>query len=155
MKYAIKSILLFVAFVGMQHFAISKIDHHNNHSQHTKTEGNHTGHDHSKHENNSENKSTKIEVVDGITIAKIQTSAECDKCKKAIEKAINRLDGVKSSSLEVESRIFTVKFKSEDISLDKIKSVINKTGYDADETKADSKAYDRLPDCCKVGGMDK
>jgi hypothetical protein len=33
--------------------------------------------------------------------------------------------------------------------------VINKAGYDADETKAEPKAYDKLPECCKVDWMKK
>ena len=138
-------LLIGVLSISLHNVSIARIDHHNNHNnQNTK---------HNETEQH-ETKTTNIEVINGITIAKIQTSAECDKCKKALEKAINRLDGIKSSNLDVESRVFTVKFKSDDISLEKIKSVINKTGYDADETKADPKAYDRLPDCCKVGGMD-
>ncbi|MFY8159783.1 MAG: heavy-metal-associated domain-containing protein [Candidatus Kapaibacteriota bacterium] len=96
-----------------------------------------------------------IENKDGFTTAKIYTTAECGKCKKAIEKAINRLDGIKSAVLDVDSRMFTVKFKNDEIDLAKIKTVINKAGYDADETKAEPKAYDKLPECCKVDGMKK
>lgn len=96
-----------------------------------------------------------LENKDGFTTAKIFTSAECGKCKKAIEKAVNRLDGIKSAVLDVDSRMFTVKFVNAEIDLSKIKSVINKAGYDADETKAEPKAYDKLPECCKVDGMKK
>lgn len=163
-------LLISIAIFSFQYVSIAKIDHHNNHNKsekHKKEHGHEHEHGHSagEHQHNleegkstsksSDNNAAKLEVIDGFTIAKIQTTAECDKCKKTIEKAINRLDGIKSSNLDVESRVFTVKFKSDEISLEKIKSIINKTGYDADETKADSKAYDRLPDCCKVGGMDK
>ena len=96
-----------------------------------------------------------IENKDGFTTAKIYTTAESGKCKKAIEKAINRLDGIKSAVLDVDSRMFTVKFENAEIDLSKIKTVINKAGYDADETKAEPKAYDKLPECCKVDGMKK
>jgi|GEM_PF-3196529 len=91
----------------------------------------------------------------GFSIAKIKTSAECDTCKEAIEKAVNRLDGVKESNLEVSSKIFTVKFENDEIDIKKIKFIINREGYDADNTKANPKAYNRLPECCKVNGMEK
>ena len=34
---------------------------------------------------------------------------------------------------------------------EEIKEAISKLGYDADEVKADSAAYNKLPSCCKVG----
>lgn len=86
--------------------------------------------------------------------AEITTTAECDKCKKRLEEAVNRLDGILYSSLDVETRVFSVEFDPEVISIDKIKNVISKTGYDADEMPREESAYRRLPKCCQVGGMD-
>lgn len=96
-----------------------------------------------------------LHLKDGYSIAKIYTSAECETCKEAIEKAVNRLDGIKESNLVVESKIFSVMFKNDEIDIKKIKFVINREGYDADNTKANPKAYNRLPECCKVNGMEK
>lgn len=84
---------------------------------------------------------------------KIKTSAQCNMCKAALEKAMAYEKGVKSSSLDVETATFTVIYKSNKTTAEKIKNAIVKTGYNADDLPADKKAYDNLPDCCKKGGM--
>ena len=85
---------------------------------------------------------------------KVKTSAECNMCKAALEKAMAYEKGVKSSNLEVETATFTIIYKPSKTTPEKIKAAINKTGYDADDMLADKKAYDNLPDCCKKGGME-
>lgn len=84
----------------------------------------------------------------------IMTSAECDQCKERIEGALNYTKGVKFAELDVESRKLTVKFKNDVISLNEIKKQISALGYNADEVKADPAAYEKLPACCKAGGME-
>ena len=87
---------------------------------------------------------------DSIQTAEIQTSAECKTCKKAIEKAVNRLDGLVKANLDIKSKILSIKFDNTLVSLDKIRETISNAGYDADTVKADPKAYSKLPECCKV-----
>lgn len=87
------------------------------------------------------------------TEVKIKTSAQCNMCKQRLEKAMAYEKGVKSSTLDIETATFTVVYKPSKTNLDKIKTAISKTGYDADELSADEKAYNSLPDCCKKGGM--
>lgn len=82
----------------------------------------------------------------------IKTSAQCDMCKKTLEKAMAYEKGVKSSSLEVSSAVLSVEFNPKKTTPDKIRKAVSDVGYDADEVKADPKAYDNLPDCCKKGG---
>ncbi len=82
----------------------------------------------------------------------IKTSAQCDMCKKRLEKAMAYEKGIISSELNVETADFTIVFKSEKTSVAKIKEAISKTGYDADEVIADKKAHDSLPHCCQKGG---
>ncbi len=84
----------------------------------------------------------------------IQTSAECNTCKEKIEGVLNYTSGIKFADLDVPSKKLTVKFKTKKISLAEIKEMISELGYDADEVKADEKAYETLPECCKVGGME-
>lgn len=86
---------------------------------------------------------------DGMAVAKIKTSAVCDMCKETLEKAMAYEKGVKKSDLNVESKILTVTFDPKKTSLDKIRVVITKTGYDADSLPADKNAYDNLNACCK------
>ncbi len=80
---------------------------------------------------------------------KIKTSAECEMCKTAIEKAVNKLSGIEKSNLDYKTRILTVKYDNEKTTLDKIKTAVSKAGYDADEVKADKKAFRKLPKCCQ------
>ncbi len=87
---------------------------------------------------------TKFQTV------KIQTSAVCDNCKTRIEKAVNKLDGIQKSDLDLETKIITISYEPAKVNVEKIKTLIAKTGYDADEMKADKKAYTKLPSCCKV-----
>lgn len=86
-----------------------------------------------------------------LTEIKIKTSAQCDMCKEKIEKAVSKETGVKSVSLDVKSKVLTVKYESDKTDAGKIKAAVNKAGYDADDKKADPKAYEKLPACCKKG----
>lgn len=80
---------------------------------------------------------------------KIKTSAVCDMCKNSIEKAMAYEKGVKSSDLDVASKMLTVVYLPAKTTPEKIRKAICLTGYDADEMPADAKAYERLHSCCK------
>jgi len=84
-----------------------------------------------------------------IRKVEIKTSAQCDMCKDRIEKALNKLDGVDKAILDLKTKKVEVTYDSKEISVDKIKKSISKTGYDAENLAADKKAYDKLPKCCK------
>jgi len=96
-----------------------------------------------------EAKSKKDKSVETVTIL---TTAECEQCKERIEKNMAYEKGVKYVSLDLETKKLTVKFRKDKTDIDKIRKAISDIGYDADDVKADPKAYDKLPDCCKVGG---
>lgn len=90
-----------------------------------------------------------------IAEAQIKTSAHCGSCKTKIEKTVNKLDGVMNSSLDLESKILTVKYDSDKLKLDDIRAKIKKVGYEADlvdanapktEVKKDSKCCDTKKD---------
>ncbi len=87
-------------------------------------------------------------------VVKIKTSAECNECKKKIESNLIYEKGVKFCKLDVESKLLTVTYNPEKISLSQLKIAVSKLGYDADEVKADSLEYAKLPECCKVDGME-
>lgn len=86
---------------------------------------------------------------EGFAVARIRTSAVCGMCKETIEKTMAYEKGVKESDLDVDSKMLTVKFDPKKTSLEKIRSAITKTGYDADGAAADEKAYNNLDPCCK------
>lgn len=91
----------------------------------------------------------KKKRVETITI---KTSAQCGMCKDRIEKAMAYEKGVKNATLDVESKVLTVIYKTRKTSSDKIRKAVAKVGYDADSVPAWKKAYDNLPACCQKGG---
>jgi len=80
---------------------------------------------------------------------KIKTSAVCKMCKKTIEKALMYEKGVKSSELDVNSKIVTIAYNPKKTNPDQLRKAIARSGYDADNVAAEEKAYSRLDDCCK------
>jgi periplasmic mercuric ion binding protein len=84
---------------------------------------------------------------------KIKTSAICEECKERIERNLAFEKGVKEATLDVDSKVLTVKYNPKKTDINKIKTNVNKSGYDADEMPADADGYKKLPTCCKKGGM--
>jgi periplasmic mercuric ion binding protein len=91
---------------------------------------------------------------DEVKELKIKTSAQCDMCKKRIEKAIGLEKGIKSAVLDVDSKVLTVSYRANKTDPRKIQQAVQNVGYDADALPADPKAYKKLPDCCQKGGHD-
>lgn len=92
---------------------------------------------------------TNLNAQKTAEIIKINTSAQCEHCKEAIEKAMAYEKGVISSELDLKTKILEVKYKSGKTNPDKIRKAISDIGYDADDVKADAKAYKNLDTCCK------
>ncbi len=90
--------------------------------------------------------------AENLKEVKIKTSAQCEMCKETIEKAVNKLDGIKSVNLNLKTFEAEVKYDEDEVKLEKIKKAISNAGYDADDVTADKKAYRKLPKCCKKGG---
>jgi len=88
---------------------------------------------------------------------KIKTSAVCEMCKKTIEHDLSFEKGVKSVKLDLDSNIVTVGYNAAKTDEQKIRLALTKVGYDADSLKADPKAMQRLPECCRdpKSGMHK
>ena len=84
-----------------------------------------------------------------IAELKVKTSAVCETCKERIEKNLAFEKGVKKSNLDVPSKIVTVTYNPQKTTPEKIRLAIANAGYDADEVKANPKAFKKLPDCCK------
>lgn len=80
---------------------------------------------------------------------KIKTSAICSMCKARIERNLGLSKGVKEASLDVKSKVVTVKYNEKKTDEAAIRSTISKTGYDADQVPAVQAAHDKLPSCCR------
>ncbi|MDB5235709.1 MAG: MerP protein [Hymenobacter sp.] len=85
----------------------------------------------------------------GLATAQFKTSAVCDMCKTRIEKSLAYEKGVQSAVLDVPSKVLTVNYRADKTTPAALRAAVQKTGYDADELTADTRAYNRLPDCCK------
>ena len=102
-------------------------------------------------------------LVSAITFAdkpktetiKIKTSAICEQCKEIIEKKLAFTKGVIESNVDVDSKdkVATIIFNPKKTNVAKLKKAIAEVGYDADEVVAETAGYDKLPGCCKKGGM--
>ena len=95
-------------------------------------------------------------AVAGIITEKIiiKTNIYCDHCKKC-ESCGGKLQkelftkGIKNIILDEKAMTITVAYNPEKITVEKIRERISKLGYDADDVKADTAAYQKLDGCCK------
>jgi periplasmic mercuric ion binding protein len=87
--------------------------------------------------------------------AVIKTTIHCDHCKvcetcgQIFDTEKLKIKGVKMYELDEQNMTITVHYNGQKTNLTAIKTAITKLGYDADEMKADTVAYDKLDGCCK------
>ncbi|HWP81178.1 MAG TPA: heavy-metal-associated domain-containing protein [Bacteroidota bacterium] len=80
---------------------------------------------------------------------KVET-VQCGMCAKKIETALASVEGVKKAEVDIEKKIATVEFLPTSVNLETIETAITKAGYNANDKKADPKAFEDLEECCKV-----
>jgi periplasmic mercuric ion binding protein len=82
--------------------------------------------------------------------AKIKTpNALCEECKNRIEGYLKRYDGLTSAVVNFRKGETTVKYLTDRINIEDIKTAIANCGYDADDVPATEDSYNRLPKACK------
>ena len=85
----------------------------------------------------------------------IKTTIYCDHCKICescggrILKQLYNEDGIKSTSVDSKANTITVVYDTRKTDVEKIRVLISKMGFDADDIKADPIAVSKLDDCCK------
>jgi copper chaperone CopZ len=85
-----------------------------------------------------------------VLTAKIATpTVQCEMCKSKIETYLNRYDGVVSINVNVKRKETAVKFVTDRINEEEIKTAIANAGYDAGDVPANEESYKKLPKCCK------
>ena len=72
----------------------------------------------------------------------------CGMCEERIEKALD-IKGVNTASWDVDSKMLTVDFDADKISLTEIHEAVAAVGHDTKEKTAPQEAYDNLHGCCK------
>lgn len=83
------------------------------------------------------------------TMLKLPT-VQCGICKKTIEHGLTGINGILSVSVDIENKMGHINYDSSRTDLPKIEALIASLGYQANETAADSVAYNKLPNCCKL-----
>jgi periplasmic mercuric ion binding protein len=85
-----------------------------------------------------------------INVATIQLpTLKCKTCVRTIKTALASVDGIESAEVNLVSKSATVKFVPAKLDIGKIELAISQAGYDADNVKRDSVAYENLAECCK------
>lgn len=75
--------------------------------------------------------------------------AACETCLPLIEQVLLDEKGIRRAQLDVKNQTITVVYSPKKITTERIRSLISKAGYDADEVKADPQGYAQLDGCCK------
>lgn len=90
--------------------------------------------------------------ADEITKTIKLPTLQCGMCKSKIESKVSHLKGLDSITVDVELKQATVTFDDAVTTIAKIERAIAKTGYDANDVKADRRAQRKLDACCQPDG---
>lgn len=88
------------------------------------------------------------------TISINTPTIQCGMCQKTIEMGLKKVEGVNRSMVDLETKKTKVIYNIDKVDLIKIEKAISDLGYQANDQLADPVSYEKLPACCKVGGMD-
>lgn len=84
-----------------------------------------------------------------ITVKIVTPTVQCESCKKRIEEYLKYEEGITKAVVDFKQKKTTVTYLSDRTNLENIKTAIANAGYDAEEIKAETDAYNKLPKCCK------
>jgi periplasmic mercuric ion binding protein len=102
-----------------------------------------------------------LTVVTGLSLAsaaqtKSQLTAKiktpgigCEDCKTRLHTYLDRYDGITYINVSWRKKEITVKYLTDRIDIEQIKTAISNSGYDADDVPANPDFYKRLPQTCK------
>ena len=95
---------------------------------------------------------TLAAFADSNKEVKIKTGGvTCTGCKAKIEKALLKVDGVKSAKLNMDDKFVTVNYSDDKTNPDALRSSIAKVGFDADNVKAGDASCDKSKCSTKAG----
>lgn len=86
---------------------------------------------------------------DPVTVRIDLPTVQCEMCEAAIHQALTPLEGVRYVHVDVDQKFVSLEYDQSKTSLAKIEGAIAQSGYDANDTPRDPKAYAALPDCCR------
>ncbi len=76
-------------------------------------------------------------------------SMKCSMCVTTLETALNGIEGVKSTAINLEAKTAVVAFDDSKTSVAALEDAIVAVGYSANSKMADPVAYENLAACCK------
>ncbi|MBM4161855.1 MAG: heavy-metal-associated domain-containing protein [Ignavibacteria bacterium] len=74
----------------------------------------------------------------------------CNSCAKTISSAVKKVEGVKSVSVDAEKKVAMVKYNPTKATLASLEKAIADAGYNANDTKRNQEAYEKISECCKI-----
>ena len=77
-------------------------------------------------------------------------SMQCGSCAKKITALLSGLNGVNNVEVNLDEKIAFVDCNSEEVKTKDLELAVAAAGYDVNSIERDHKAYDKLPDCCKM-----
>ena len=104
-----------------------------------------------KDETKQETTETKTEVSKDMAMADISfgVRGNCGMCKKTIEKAVNKVEGVANATWDVDKKKIDVSFDDAKTDEMAIHNAIAASGYDTEKVAGSEEAYKNLPGCCQ------
>ncbi len=80
--------------------------------------------------------------------ATLIVSGNCEQCQTRIENAAD-IKGVKIASWSSKSKILSVTYNSDKVTIEQIEAAIVAKGHDIGAMKATEASYNKLPNCCR------
>ena len=80
---------------------------------------------------------------------------QCGMCQKIIEVGLAKVDGISNPRVDLKTKKTVLLYNPEKTNVKLIEKAVSDLGYQANDLKANSTSYADLPDCSKIGGMDK
>lgn len=92
----------------------------------------------------------KVETVTIKTSIVCDHCMECDDCGYNIDMHIRKAKGIKKVKINPEESTVEVSYRTDKTTPNEIRIALSKSGFDADDVKADVDAYAKLDGCCKA-----
>ena len=74
---------------------------------------------------------------------------KCNTCVATVKRTVASMDGVESAEVDLKAKNVKVHYLAAKLDMGRIETGISSAGYDANDVRRDSTAYENLPECCK------
>ena len=88
-------------------------------------------------------------IVQNEKTVTFKVYGNCPMCVERIQDAALENKNVKSANWDLQTKMLTVVYDEDKVSLQEINQNIANVGHDTETVRAPDRKYKRLPDCCK------